>query len=125
MTVTIKHLHVFLHHTCLIFYFLVTYCILFIMIFCVTYCILLDAMMTASVGCSLPCFSLPCAVDVLTTGTYSRLPTCIRVCLVCQSVEPPTKWSLAYNIYIVYTVSQKKQSELFFGITLSNFYQLW
>ena len=27
----------------------------------------------------LPNFSLPCAIDVLTTGTYSRLPTCIRV----------------------------------------------
>lgn len=26
----------------------------------------------------LPSFSLPCAVDVLTTGTYSRLPSCIR-----------------------------------------------
>ena len=33
-------------------------------------------------GCSLPSFSLPCAVDVLTTGTYSRLPSCIRVCTV-------------------------------------------
>jgi len=36
-------------------------------------------MITALHGCSLPCFSLPCAVDVLTTGTYSRLPACIRV----------------------------------------------
>ncbi|KAK7108033.1 mediator of RNA polymerase II transcription subunit 14-like isoform X2 [Littorina saxatilis] len=26
----------------------------------------------------LPSFSLPCAIDVLTTGTYPRLPTCIR-----------------------------------------------
>lgn len=26
----------------------------------------------------LPCFSLPYAVDVLTTGTYPRLPTCIK-----------------------------------------------
>ena len=29
--------------------------------------------------CSLPCFSLPCAIDVLTTGTYPRLPACIKV----------------------------------------------
>ncbi len=29
----------------------------------------------------LPCFSLPCAIDVLTTGTYPRLPACIKVCL--------------------------------------------
>ena len=36
-------------------------------------------------GCSLPCFSLPCAVDVLTTGTYSRLPSCIRVCTILMS----------------------------------------
>ena len=27
----------------------------------------------------LPSFSLPCAIDVLTTGTYPRLPTCIKV----------------------------------------------
>ena len=27
----------------------------------------------------LPSFSLPCAVDVLTLGTYPRLPACIKV----------------------------------------------
>lgn len=27
----------------------------------------------------LPSFQLPCAVEVLTLGTYSKLPTCIRV----------------------------------------------
>ena len=27
----------------------------------------------------LPAFSIPVAVDVLTSGTYPRLPTCIRV----------------------------------------------
>lgn len=27
----------------------------------------------------LPSFQLPCAVEVLTFGTYSKLPTCIRV----------------------------------------------
>ena len=27
----------------------------------------------------LPSFSIPCAIDVLTTGTYPRLPTCIKV----------------------------------------------
>lgn len=27
----------------------------------------------------LPNFQLPCAVEVLTTGSYIRLPTCIRV----------------------------------------------
>ncbi|GFO03550.1 mediator of RNA polymerase ii transcription subunit 14 [Plakobranchus ocellatus] len=32
----------------------------------------------------LPSFSLPCAVDVLTTGTYPRLPTCIR-----EKIIPP------------------------------------
>ncbi|GFR84683.1 mediator of RNA polymerase II transcription subunit 14 [Elysia marginata] len=32
----------------------------------------------------LPSFSLPCAVDVLTTGTYPRLPTCIR-----ERIIPP------------------------------------
>ncbi len=29
----------------------------------------------------LPSFSLPCAIDVLTTGTYPRLPACIKVWL--------------------------------------------
>ena len=28
----------------------------------------------------LPNFHIPAAVEVLTTGTYSRLPSCIRVC---------------------------------------------
>ncbi|XP_041355183.1 mediator of RNA polymerase II transcription subunit 14-like isoform X2 [Gigantopelta aegis] len=32
----------------------------------------------------LPCFSLPVAIDVLTTGTYPRLPTCIR-----EKIVPP------------------------------------
>ncbi|XP_046582734.1 mediator of RNA polymerase II transcription subunit 14-like isoform X2 [Haliotis rubra] len=32
----------------------------------------------------LPSFSLPCAIDVLTTGTYPRLPTCIR-----DKIVPP------------------------------------
>ncbi|KAK0042754.1 mediator of RNA polymerase II transcription subunit 14 [Biomphalaria pfeifferi] len=32
----------------------------------------------------LPSFSLPCAIDVLTTGTYPRLPTCIR-----ERIIPP------------------------------------
>ena len=27
----------------------------------------------------LPSFSIPCAIDVLTTGTYPRLPACIKV----------------------------------------------
>lgn len=27
----------------------------------------------------LPNFHIPAAIEVLTTGTYSRLPTCIRV----------------------------------------------
>ena len=27
----------------------------------------------------LPSFSIPCAIDVLTTGTYPRLPICIKV----------------------------------------------
>lgn len=36
----------------------------------------------------LPTFSLPCAIDVLTLGSYPRLPSCIRVsfhCLQCIS----------------------------------------
>ena len=32
----------------------------------------------------LPSFSIPCAIDVLTTGTYPRLPTCIKVTLLIQ-----------------------------------------
>ena len=32
----------------------------------------------------LPSFSLPCAIDVLTTGTYPRLPACIRVSVALQ-----------------------------------------
>jgi len=32
----------------------------------------------------LPNFSLPCAIDVLTLGTYPRLPTCIR-----EKIVPP------------------------------------
>ena len=39
----------------------------------------------------LPSFSLPCAIDVLTTGTYPRLPTCIKVkCMF---------WFLAHLVY--------------------------
>lgn len=34
----------------------------------------------------LPTFSLPCAIDVLTLGSYPRLPSCIRVSLHCLSV---------------------------------------
>lgn len=33
----------------------------------------------ALVHARLPNFAIPYAIDVLTTGSYSRLPTCIRV----------------------------------------------
>ncbi|WAR07451.1 MED14-like protein [Mya arenaria] len=36
------------------------------------------------VNARLPNFSLPCAIDVLTLGTYPRLPTCIR-----EKIVPP------------------------------------
>ena len=38
----------------------------------------------ALVHARLPSFAIPYAIDVLTTGSYPRLPTCIRV-----SVFPP------------------------------------
>lgn len=31
------------------------------------------------VNARLPNFNIPAAIEVLTTGTYSRLPTCIRL----------------------------------------------
>lgn len=35
----------------------------------------------ALVHARLPSFAIPFAIDVLTTGSYPRLPTCIRVSL--------------------------------------------
>ncbi|KAL8611339.1 hypothetical protein ACOMHN_014394 [Nucella lapillus] len=43
----------------------------------------------------LPSFSLPCAIDVLTTGTYPRLPSCIR-----DKIIPPDP----------ITIQEKKQT---------------
>ncbi|XP_076466284.1 mediator of RNA polymerase II transcription subunit 14-like isoform X3 [Babylonia areolata] len=43
----------------------------------------------------LPSFSLPCAIDVLTTGTYPRLPACIR-----DKIIPPDP----------ITIQEKKQT---------------
>lgn len=37
----------------------------------------------ALVHARLPSFAIPFAIDVLTTGSYPRLPTCIRVRLAC------------------------------------------
>ena len=46
----------------------------------------------ALVHARLPSFAIPFAIDVLTTGSYPRLPTCIRVrCLLlpCSAHIPP------------------------------------
>jgi mediator of RNA polymerase II transcription subunit 14 len=51
----------------------------------------------------LPCFSLPCAIDVLTTGTYSRLPACIK-----EKIIPPDP----------ITEQDKKQVTVAFGFHL-------
>lgn len=50
--------------------------LLFLPCICIYVVCLLQNM---SYVCRLPCFSLPCAVDVLTTGAYPRLPACIKV----------------------------------------------
>ncbi|EEC13673.1 hypothetical protein IscW_ISCW011801 [Ixodes scapularis] len=42
----------------------------------------------------LPSFHIPCAVEVLTLGTYSRLPTCIRVSLTLMGDGPHIPWRL-------------------------------
>ncbi|CAC5414285.1 unnamed protein product [Mytilus coruscus] len=43
------------------------------------------------VNARLPNFSLPCAIDVLTLGTYPRLPTCIREKIVPPDAITPTE----------------------------------
>lgn len=51
----------------------------------------------------LPTFCLPAAVDVLTTGTYSRLPTCIRVSVdsaVCSQIRVD---QMKYKREMIYT----------------------
>lgn len=41
----------------------------------------------ALVHARLPSFAIPFAIDVLTTGSYPRLPTCIRVSVQPQPVD--------------------------------------
>lgn len=40
----------------------------------------------------LPNFHIPAAVEVLTTGTYNRLPNCIRVCLLSKIFPTFSNW---------------------------------
>lgn len=49
----------------------------------------------------LPSFSLPCAIDVLTTGTYPRLPTCIKVSYCFSVLLFSTGFHLLFDTYCV------------------------
>lgn len=56
----------------------------------------------ALVHARLPSFAIPYAIDVLTTGSYPRLPTCIRVnnAIVCFGVRGiPIKCMLVNLIF--------------------------
>lgn len=60
----------------------------------------------------LPNFHIPAAVEVLTTGTYSRLPACIRVSgksiMICSILQLNTK-----KIKILYSIGFNYGSGIF------------
>ncbi|XP_064603828.1 mediator of RNA polymerase II transcription subunit 14-like [Liolophura sinensis] len=55
----------------------------------------------------LPNFSLPCAVDVLTTGTYPRLPSCIR-----EKIVPPDPITIVEKRNTLHRLNQVIQYRL-------------
>lgn len=55
----------------------------------------------ALVHARLPSFAIPFAIDVLTTGSYPRLPTCIRVSLLKLCIKP-CKTTNVYDLMLGY-----------------------
>lgn len=51
----------------------------------------------------LPNFHIPAAVEVLTTGTYGRLPACIRVSVLCEKnkliVQQILRWKKIFTLF--------------------------
>lgn len=55
----------------------------------------------ALVHARLPSFAIPYAIDVLTTGSYPRLPTCIRVSTFSPTNPVLKSWRLWHWIYYI------------------------